>query len=336
MKPWVGNSTHGFSLENIMLTNITGDGTTTFQVSQGSKINVGLSGTFGGASVAISYATTAPVQASLDVDDADETPAFTATAVDGGTQGNDYTLALTASAASAPLTVTQDGTDFVIGLATDDGDAATVTTAMTGTDNDITITANAAGVSGNDYSIELLAGSGTTQALKVSTIDNLKFTVLLRRAANAIATTATELVAALVAYPPFDDLITAEVKSGDSGAGVVTALAEVSLAGGGDNFAVTSTSADVVNLINTNPLFSRHFIASLEGEYDGSGLATALAEDAFTGGTQGTFVPSDTYTAAAEAQITNVGVSNWMAAVVTSTGETTDLNLVITSAHSNN
>lgn len=286
--------------------------------------------------MAISYATAAPVQASLDVDDADETPAFTATAVDGGTQGNDYTLALTAAAASAPLTATQTGTDFVIGLATDDGDAATLTTAMTGADNDITLTANAAGASGNDYSIELLAGSGTTQSLVVSTTDNLKFTVLLRRAANAIATTATELVAALVAYPPFDDLITAEVKAGDSGAGVVTALAEASLAGGGDNFAITTTSADVVGLINTNPIFSPHFTAALEGEYDGSGLATALAEDAFTGGTQGTFVPSDSYTAAAEAQITNVGVSNWMAAVVTDTGETTDLNLIISRAHSNN
>ena len=319
-----------------MITNITGDGTTTFQVSQGSKINVGLSGTFGGASVAISYATAAPVSASLAVDDATETPAFTATAVDGGTHGNSYTLALTAAAASAPLTATQSGTDFVIGLATDDGDAATLTTAMTGADNDITLTAVAAGASGNDYSIELLAGSGTTQSLKVSTTDNLKFTVLLRRAANAIATTATELVAALVAYPPFDDLITAEVKEGDSGAGVVTALAEVALAGGGDNFAITTTSADVVGLINTNPLLTRHFTAALTAEYDGSSLSTALAEDAFEGGTQGTFVPSDTYTAAAEAQITNVGVSNWMAAVTTSAGETTDLNLIISSAHSNN
>jgi hypothetical protein len=321
---------------------LTDDGTTPIQVAQGSEIAFALSGTFDGATVSIGYATAPPVAASLDVDDADESPAFSLFANDGGTQGNDYTLALTAAAASNPsLSVVQSGLDFVIQLATDDGDAAELTTAMTGEDNDVTITADTDGVIGNGYSIELLAGSGATQALKVSTVDYLKFTVLLERDSDAIVTTGAELVAALNAYAPFAALMTAANAADNNGTGVVTALAEADLTGGGANFAITSTAADVVNFINSELIFRPHFSAELATDYDGEGLAVAVSEDSFTGGTFGTFTnvigtfpdaDALSFTAAGAAIVKNVGVSNWMQLTVASADESTSVN-VTTNSH---
>jgi len=314
-----------------MTTTLTTDGVTTFQLSQGAQVTVAASGTFDGATLALGYATTQPVAATLAVDDADETPAFTCYANQGGTQGNSYTLALVNSGPEVDaLSVAQTGTDFVITLATDSGDAAAVTTAMTGADNDLTITADAAGTAGNAYSIELLAGSGTTQALSVATADNLKYSVTLGRTANAISSTATQVAAALNAYAPFAALMTAAVKGGDSGAGVVTALANTPLAGGGDNHAITTTSAEIVDFINTNPVFAPHFTAELEGAYDGAGLAVALAEDAFTGGTFGSFATATTaLTAAGIMTARNVGVSNHMALTVTNDGAGTDIDVIV-------
>jgi hypothetical protein len=320
---------------------LTTDGTTPLQVSQGSEIALALSGTFGGASVSIGYAVTPPVAASLDVDDADESPAFSLFANQGGTQGNDYTLALTADAINPTLSVVQDGTDFVIQLATDNGDAATLETAMTGDDNDLVFTAKQAGPIGNDYSIEFLAGSGTTQALKVSTVDNLKYTVLLARAADAISSTANQVIAALEAYAPFAALMDVELAEGDDGTGIVTAFAEADLTGGGDNFAITTTSAEIVDLINTDAIFKPHFTAELADDYDGEGLSTALAEDAFTGGTFGTFTDiigtfpdADplTFTAAGAAIVKNVGVSNFLLVTVADSGGTTSL-VLTTNSH---
>jgi hypothetical protein len=315
-----------------MQTTLTTDGVYPFTAGAGKQVSVALSGTFDGASVTVGYATTLPVAATLDVDDADETPAFTLFANNGGTQGNNYTLALIDDGPEVDsLSVTQTGTDFVITLATDSGDAATLTTAMTGADNDITITADTAGTAGNAYSIELLAGSGTTQDLLVSTVDNLKYSVLLKRTANAIASTATEVVAALNAYAPFAALMTAAVKGGDSGAGVVTALAESDLTGGGGNHAITTTAADLVTFINATPAFAPHFTAELVNAYDGSGLAVALAEDAFTGGTFGTFAAAATAaTAAGIVTARNVGVSQYMALTVTNDGESTDIDAIVT------
>jgi hypothetical protein len=298
------------------MTNLTITGNGNFPINSigfGREFSVAVSGTFGSGTIKAQYATAGPVAATEVVDDDTETGAFTLTAKNPGTAGNSYTFAIGDPAESQALAITQTGLDFVVTPACDAGDAAAVTTAMTGTNNDITITADTAGTIGNGYSIELLAGSGTTQALSVTTSDNLKFSVTLARAADAISTTATQLVAALNAYAPFAALMTAAVKSGDNGSGVVTALAETDLTGGGANAAITTTSAELVALLNASAIVTPHFSAALKAAYDGAGLIEPLAESAFTGGTAGTFVDFSgdnaiSFTAAGQLIGTNVGM----------------------------
>lgn len=280
----------------------------------GREFSVAVSGDFGSGTVKAQYATAGPVAASLAVADADETPAFTLTAKDTGTAGNSYTFAIAAAAASQELSIEQDGFDFILTPACDAGDAAVLTTAMTGTNNDVTITADTDGVIGNSYSIELLDPSANDITLLVSTVDYLKFTVRLATGeAGAITTTAAQLITALNAYAPFAALMTAANAAANDGTGVVTALAEADLTGGGANAAITTTSAEAVALINSSPLTTPHFSAALKAEYDGEGLLETLAEDAFTGGTAGTFVDFQgdneiEFTAAGELVGTNVGM----------------------------
>ena len=279
----------------------------------GREFSVAVSGTFGSGTVKAQYATAGPVAASLAVADADESPAFTLTAIDTGTAGNSLTFAIAAAASGQSLSLTQSGLDFVLTPACDAGDAAEVATSMTGSHNDIRVTADTAGTIGNGYSFELLDPSANNAALSVSTVDYLKFSVSLATGAGgAITTTASQLIAALNAYAPFAALMTAALKSGDNGSGVVTALAETDLTGGGDNPAITTTSAEAVALINSSSLASRHFTAALTDEYDGAGLLESAVEASFTGGTAGTFVDYQgdnamSFTAAGGKISTNVG-----------------------------
>jgi len=288
--------------------------------------------------VTLAYSTAAPAAAALTVQNSTPVNAMVLTAATPGTAGNSLSFAVVVGdAASAALTHTQTGLDFVISPATSAGDYAALTTAMTGADNDLTLTAKARGAAGNSYSIELLAGSGTTQALSVATADCKKFSVTLKRAAGAIASTAAEVAAALTAYAPFAALMTAVVKSGDSGAGVVTALANTALAGGGANFTVTTTYAQLVSYINSHTAFAPHFSAALYSGYNGAAVLAALSKVSFAGGTAGTFVTypaSDTqptaFTAAGGLSARNIGVTNHMALVVTSATGSTSLLAPIT------
>ena len=298
------------------MTNLTITGNGNFPINSigfGREFSVAVSGTFGSGTVKAQYATAGPVAATEVVDDDTETGAFTLTAKNPGTAGNSYTFAIGDPAESQALAITQTGLDFVVTPACDAGDTAELATSMMGSHNDIRIVANVAGSLANSYSIELLAGSGTTQALSVATTDYLKFTVTLARAADAISTTASQLIAALNAYAPFAALMTAAVKSGDNGSGVVTALAETDLTGGGANAAITTTSAELVALLNASAIVTPHFSAALKAAYDGAGLIEPLAESAFTGGTAGTFVDFSgdnaiSFTAAGQLIGTNVGM----------------------------
>jgi hypothetical protein len=319
--------------------NITANGTKTVQVSPGSQVSIAVSGTFSSGVVTPSYSTTEEIASTLAIDDGDEDSAIVLTAKTAGSAGND--LSFTVADPGTPSTssnLAYDDGEIIFTLATDAGDTASVTTAMTGANNDITITALEAGTVGNGYSVELLAGSGTTQSLLVSTVDNLKFSVRLARAANAISSTATQVVAALNAYLPFAALMEAEVKEGDTGAGVVTALAETSLTGGGDNYATTSTYGDIIASINApNSPAAPHLSAAAVAEYDTDTLAAALAEASLTGGTDGTFVPivGSALSAAGQVTVRNIGKSKYIGLVTTSVSGSANLNVVIRSIPKN-
>ncbi|MBN8524984.1 MAG: hypothetical protein J0M02_06600 [Planctomycetes bacterium] len=104
--------------------------------------------------------------------------------------------------------------------------ATKVTTAMAGADNDITLTAR----SHKAATITLVDPPGNNAALAVSVTGTDITVSLATDGSSAITTTATQLVAAINASTVASALVKAEVKSGDSGAGVVTALASTAIA----------------------------------------------------------------------------------------------------------
>ncbi len=110
--------------------------------------------------------------------------------------------------------------------------AASLTTELTGENNDITFTANEAGTGGNAIKVELLDPSGNSQALSVSVSGDTIVVSLATSGEGAITSTAAEVIAAINAHLVAKELVTAENAAENTGVGVVTALAATALSGG--------------------------------------------------------------------------------------------------------
>jgi hypothetical protein len=109
---------------------------------------------------------------------------------------------------------------------------ATLTTAMAGADNDLLFTAKNADYLGNSVRVAFVNPGGTVGRTIVVAGNDI--TVNLAVTAGAIngTETATSIAAAINADVPASGLVTAAVKVGDTGAGVVAAFALTNLAGG--------------------------------------------------------------------------------------------------------
>lgn len=123
--------------------------------------------------------------------------------------------------------------------------AATYSTTLTGENNDITLTAKTAGVAGNSITIALVDPSAASQSLSIDVTGTDIVANLATDAESVITTTASLLIAAINDDAEASALVTAALKGTDTGAGVVTALAEQSLESGADAVAgpVFSTGA---------------------------------------------------------------------------------------------
>lgn len=109
--------------------------------------------------------------------------------------------------------------------------AAALTTALTGTNNDLTYTAKTVGVEGNDITVTYVV-AGASTPLSVSVSGNA-ITVNVATDAGGLATsTAAQVRDAVNASAPASALVTAANAAGNDGTGVVTALAATSLTGG--------------------------------------------------------------------------------------------------------
>ncbi len=109
---------------------------------------------------------------------------------------------------------------------------ATLTTAMAGADNDLTFTAKLRREFGNAIRVAFVNPGGT--AARSIVVAGNDITVNLAVTAGAInaTETATNIAAAINADPAASQLVSAAVAAGNSGAGVVTAMALTNLAGG--------------------------------------------------------------------------------------------------------
>jgi hypothetical protein len=128
--------------------------------------------------------------------------------------------------------------------------AATLSTALTGTNNDITLTAVTAGTTGNDITLALVDPSGNNAALGVVVTGTDIVVNLATNGGGTITSTAAQVIAAIAADEDAAALVTAANKSGNDGTGVVTALTETALTGGTDPDIVQSI-VDSVNLADS-------------------------------------------------------------------------------------
>jgi hypothetical protein len=108
---------------------------------------------------------------------------------------------------------------------------ATLTTALSGADNDLKFTAQQRGTDGNNIRVRIVvAGTNTALSVSVSSQD-----ITINSATNgggAATSTATAVMNAVNGSTPAKALVVAAIAPGNSGAGVVAALGFTALAGG--------------------------------------------------------------------------------------------------------
>lgn len=112
--------------------------------------------------------------------------------------------------------------------------AASLTTALTGLNNDLTYTADTAGAAGNDITVAYV-NPGTASAALAVTVTGSAISVSLATDASSVITSTAALVRdAVNAHATASTLVTAANATGNDGTGVVTALAATNLTGGVD------------------------------------------------------------------------------------------------------
>lgn len=110
--------------------------------------------------------------------------------------------------------------------------AATLSTNLSGTHNDLTFTAAQTGDGGNDLSVEYLDPAANNASLSIATHGNEITVYLATGAGGAITSTGATVLAAINADADASALLTAALKTGNDGTGIVTAMADTNLSGG--------------------------------------------------------------------------------------------------------
>lgn len=110
--------------------------------------------------------------------------------------------------------------------------AATLTTALTGANNDMVFTADTAGSGGNAITVAYVDPAAISQSLGVVVAGSAITVNLATDGAGAITSTAAQVKTAIDASGPAAALVNVANAGGDTGAGVVTAMAAAALSGG--------------------------------------------------------------------------------------------------------
>jgi hypothetical protein len=174
-----------------------------------------------------------------------------------------------------------------------DGGSPAFVTITPGAGTPFNLIAKVPGSKGNSITVTLIDPGGTTSNLTVSVVNQYDIQVFLGRAANAITSTAFNVVSAINLHTTANALVEASLAIASSGA--VAAVAKTSLTGGADdpnlcfvqlntasNGSVNSTGRDLVAALAGSTL-----VGALNAPgNDGSGAVTVLGSTALTGATQ--------------------------------------------------
>lgn len=130
--------------------------------------------------------------------------------------------------------------------------SATLTTALTGTNNDLTYTAVTPGTGGNSVTVTyVVAGNSTPLTVSVTGND---ITVNVATDAGGVATsTADDVSAAVAGSGAASALVTVADAAGNDGTGVVTALTKTNLAGGASGTNTMLNAGALVTVDIDNP-----------------------------------------------------------------------------------
>lgn len=124
--------------------------------------------------------------------------------------------------------------------------AATLSTNLTGNNNDLTFTAVAVDATGNDITIAYVDPAAPSVALLVTVVGSAISVRLATDESSVITSTAAQVDAAIDALPAAAALVTPANKAANDGTGVVTAMAATPLTGG---LTPTLTLFDVTGLV---------------------------------------------------------------------------------------
>lgn len=141
--------------------------------------------------------------------------------------------------------VTVDGF-AILAAATVTPEFATLTTALSGTHNDLLFTAKTPGTNGNQVTIRYVVTTSYGSGVSESVIDN---DIEVR--VNGTSHTASDVLAAVEANPQAAALVGVELAPGNDGTGVVTAMTTTSLSGGvGGTFPQELSGARVTRILD--------------------------------------------------------------------------------------
>ena len=153
--------------------------------------------------------------------------------------------------------------------------SATLSTNLTGANNDLTFTAVTSGAAANSITIRYVDPAAAGAALSVSVSGNAITVNLATDGSSVITSTAAEIDAAIDALPAAAALVTPANKAANDGSGVVTAMSATALAGG--------TDAQVPLFTVTGPVAVR-LLAVCSTNLAGASATLAAGTVATTGG----------------------------------------------------
>lgn len=164
---------------------------------------------------------------------------------DGSTWATAYSGAQLTASRSWIIPNTKGRSDIYIRFKAVSSDFASLTTALTGNNNDLTFIAQKSGVDGNAVTMKYTNAGGTVTLL--ITVSGNDIDVRLATTSGTITTTSAVLQSALYANVPVMALLrSAAHVAGNDGSGLVTALAKTNLAGATGNASVTVDNLSIV------------------------------------------------------------------------------------------
>lgn len=149
---------------------------------------------------------------------------------------------------------TQEGQIQIICREHNGAEHATLTTSLTGNNNDLIFTSVAKAESANNISIKYTDPYKYSQSLSVSVTGNAINISLATDSSGAITTTAAQIITAITANSAASALVTVANAVGNDGSGIVTAMNTTNLTGGtvGLYSDTMASVAPEINLININ------------------------------------------------------------------------------------